>query len=262
MDNQKIIIAILILLIIGAIFEYHKQNENNQTNTQKKVTFSTVDDSNYGNPNDVNDNYANHNNMPAIQNMPISGNDYAQSHQTSPDYKLNEAASYERMKQQQFSEQGNVDEQYAPNAYKPYDVSHSYANANVQNFPEMEENSQQYPRGCQSTEIGGYELNVDSLMPSGWKSKSLATSEASDNGNWTKFAPSKQSFNRYITAAGSARLAMNTRNALSRNVGIPLLIRSGVRTPISTEQVLFGDSSFRQDEVFNATGVHPKNTHC
>lgn len=220
----------------------------------KKVNFSVVDDTNYGNP-DIS-NY-NMNKLPNVINTPINGDDYAQQNQTSPDYELNDVAKYQKMKQHQAANQGNLMDQY-DNAFQPYNPNKPGASPYSQNFPDMGVNS---PRGCKDTSAAGYELNVDSLMPASWQSKA-ATSEETDNSNWTKFAPSKQSFNRYITAGGSARLAMNTRSALHRNIGTPLLLRSGTRTPISTDQVIFNDSGYRQDSVFNSTGVYPQNTSC
>lgn len=108
----------------------------------------------------------------------------------------------------------------------------------------------------------GYQLNVDHLMPASWRGPSNCAGLAVDDTQWSKYAPSKESFDRYITAAGSARLAVNTRSPLARQVGIPLLLRPGPPIPISTKEHEFNDSSFRQDTVFNSVGYYPGNDDC
>lgn len=107
-------------------------------------------------------------------------------------------------------------------------------------------------------------LNVDSLMPASWRgSKNTSTAQGyRDQEMWAKYAPTKDAFDRYVTAAGSARLSINTRDGLQRNLGVPLLLRQGPAIPLSTREHAFNDSSFRQQAIYNATGAFPQSTSC
>jgi hypothetical protein len=69
------------------------------------------------------------------------------------------------------------------------------------------------------------------------------------------------SFDRYVTAAGSARLGMNTR---SRNPtgGVRNLLLSGTPLPVSGSEVAFNDSGFRQDLAYNSLGFYPAQASC
>lgn len=143
---------------------------------------------------------------------------------------------------------------YGENEGAAYDAS----------YPNAEDMSSKYPRGCGSaTSADGYQLNVDSLMPASWRGGAQSCGDQSEAGSqWAKYAPTKESFDRYITAAGSARLSLNTRSPLGRQTGTPLLLRQGPAVPISAQEYPWNDSGFRQDLVFNQTGRYPTSTAC
>ncbi len=107
------------------------------------------------------------------------------------------------------------------------------------------------------------QLDLDKLVPSNWRgTQDCASPVATDKSNWAKFAPTREAFNQYITAAGSARLGINTRNPLSRRIGTPLLLREGPSVPMSTTQIPFNDSAYRNDLIYNSTGFYPKSGWC
>ena len=119
---------------------------------------------------------------------------------------------------------------------------------------------------------GASNMNIDNLMPGSWRnpmSNSMAgsgggscMSENAAQSLWSKYSPSARSFSNAITAAGSARLSLNTRSALTRNIGLPNLLRQGPAVPVSSQAVMFNDSSFRADSVFNAVGAYPTLSEC
>jgi len=124
------------------------------------------------------------------------------------------------------------------------------------------------PLSRYATSIGeqtGYKLSVDSLMPGSWKAPASSTFATADQQQWAKYAPTKAAFDKYITAGGSVRAPLNTRSPLARQVGIPYLIRQGPPIPLSSKDVIFNDSGFRQDLVYNSTGYYPLSStavHC
>jgi hypothetical protein len=199
-----------------------------------------------------NGNGNNLNMIPMAQNGPINSDSYALQHQTSPDYKPSSSAEYNRMMQKQMENQKNMEESVHPISYQ--DPKNS-------NYVSVHDNQMEEVQDCNHKQGRG-ELNIDKLMPASWQSNATNNSEATDNSNWAKYAPTKESFSRYIAAGGSARLSMNTRSARSRIVGIPLLLRSGVKIPIGTDSIPFSGSSLREDQIFNATGVHPQKNNC
>lgn len=115
--------------------------------------------------------------------------------------------------------------------------------------------------GCNSDKWG-YQLNVDHLMPASWRGTAGCGAGSVDETEWSKFAPSKSAFSRYITASGSARLSLNTRSPLGRQVGTSLLLRPSPPLPLSAKEHEFNDSSFRADLVMQSTGMYPENTDC
>jgi hypothetical protein len=109
-------------------------------------------------------------------------------------------------------------------------------------------------------------LDMNTLMPQNWRSEgdvgSGCSGDASTLGaqTWAKFAPTKAAFNQYITAAGSARLGVNTR--IKTPGGVRSLLRGGAPVPITASEIIFQDSSFRQDLLQNATGIYPTLGMC
>ena len=111
-------------------------------------------------------------------------------------------------------------------------------------------------------QCGGY-LDADKLMPESWRGGVSGCPSSATQGpsqNWAKFAPTKEAFNQYITAAGSARLGVNTR--VKAPGGVRSLLRGGPTVPLSSTQVTFNDSGFRNDLVYNSTGFYPDTAHC
>lgn len=148
-----------------------------------------------------------------------------------------------------------------PAAYYPYSGGQGAAAYDAA-YPNEEDMSSLFPRGCPTSQQAGYQLNVNSLMPAAWRSNTSCSDAALDGSQWTKYAPSKEAFDRYITAQGSARLSLNTRNPSSRIVGIPDLLRQPPPQPLSAENIVFNDSSMRLDNVFRAMGSYPSSTAC
>lgn len=148
-----------------------------------------------------------------------------------------------------------------PASYFPYSSGSAAANYDAA-YPNEEDMSSLYPRGCPTSQQAGYGLNVNSLMPAAWRSNTQCT-DAVDGSQWTKYAPTKEAFDRYITAQGSARLSLNTRSSSARQIGIPNLLRSQPPMPLAAEQIVFNDSSLRQDLVFRQLGRYPvSSTEC
>ena len=147
-----------------------------------------------------------------------------------------------------------------PSAYFPYAGNTRGAAAYDSAYPNEEDMSSQYPRGCPSAV--GYELNVNSLMPASWRAGSVTDSAVVDGSQWSKYAPTRESFDRYITAQGSARLSLATRSPLGRIVGIPDLLRQAPPMPLSASEISFIDSENRLDAIYSAVGRYPTSTEC
>lgn len=111
-------------------------------------------------------------------------------------------------------------------------------------------------------------LNVNHLMPASWRNEKPCTAlNDTDTTEWAAYAPSKQAFDSYITTAGSARLSVNTRSAISRQTGMPnplLDLRGGggPPVPIGSNAMTFNDSDARQSIMYDATGIYPELNWC
>lgn len=125
-----------------------------------------------------------------------------------------------------------------------------------------------YPQGEDSASLtsdgapGDYQLSLNSLMPAGWGQSAGCGADATD-GQWGKFAPTKQQFEQYITASGSARYGMNTRtqNPTGGVQGLTNLIWP-VAAPVTGGEIPFNDSSFRQDLVYDSMNFYPAQAAC
>lgn len=114
---------------------------------------------------------------------------------------------------------------------------------------------------------GGKSMSLSSLMPQSWKQagtpvsnlNSGAASLSSQNNDWSKFAPTKEAFAKYVSTAGSARLSTNSKGkgALSRQVGVPLLLMQKPKINVTSKNFSFNDSSNRMDLVAETTGSYP-----
>jgi hypothetical protein len=99
-------------------------------------------------------------------------------------------------------------------------------------------------------------------MPGSWRDGDKCPDGSDPNSQWAKYAPTKDAYWRYVTAAGSARTAVNTRIPW-RIVGQPLLLRPGTATPLTHSWATpFGESSLRQDVLANSSGVYPQWNAC
>ena len=160
---------------------------------------------------------------------------------------------------------GNVGNQVVQQAmdsnYLPYQAAGA-GQAYRASFPESED-----PASISAPPAARYQMNLDQLMPASWRGPSATSGEGdgcaeSVDGQWAKYAPTKGAFARYQSAAGSARLSMNTRNTNKRNLGVRNLLRPSPPLPMSTREFAFNDSSFRNDLVYNATGFYPEDASC
>jgi hypothetical protein len=150
------------------------------------------------------------------------------------------------------------------------------------NFPTEEDSAARFPRNP-GTDSGpdsvcspsgdskhGYNLDVNHLMPASWRGGKKCGAESEDETQWAAYAPSKAAFDSYITTAGSARLAVNTRTPQARQIGLPNLVKDAVQgcgaggapVPIGTDAVLFNDSDLRQNAIYNSVGKFPEMAWC
>lgn len=163
------------------------------------------------------------------------------------------------------------------NMETPYAAQAPMAPANDGQWPDSSSPYARYPK--MSSEYGrgvangmdapspddfgyGPTLNVDRLMPASWRKGDSCGDLSEDEAEWARYAPSAGAFDRYITAAGSARLSLNTRSPLARITGTPNLLRQAPKVPVGAFQSEFLDSDFRQSLMFNATGNYPISTDC
>lgn len=129
-------------------------------------------------------------------------------------------------------------------------------------YPHM---AQEAGRGAMMPEDPNHNMEVDKLMPTSWRLDSNAgcpQSESEDQAEWTRYAPSREAFNNYITAAGSARMSLNTRSPMARQVGLANPLRPGVKVPLGGYQSDFLDTDMRQTAIYNATGQYPESLAC
>lgn len=107
-----------------------------------------------------------------------------------------------------------------------------------------------------------YDLSLQALMPASWRGNDACSASDMQSGdNWDQYAPTKQAFDNYVVAAGSARLGLNTR---TRNPtgGVNYLLRPSPPVPVSGADISFNDSGFRQDLVYSSMGFYPANVQC
>ncbi len=161
----------------------------------------------------------------------------------------------------------DMERPYASNA-PAYDGMWPDSSSDNAHYPRMEpENGRgmmdDLPCDATSDDMGrGPTLNVAPLMPASWRKDPGCGDLSEDEAQWARYAPSAGAFDRYITAAGSARLSLNTRSPLARITGTPNLLRQAPKVPIGAFQSEFLDSDFRQSLMFNATGNYPMSTNC
>lgn len=114
-------------------------------------------------------------------------------------------------------------------------------------------------------------MNIDNLMPQNWRNGApgsiggaggMSCSNMQAEQLWSRYSPSRGAYSNFVTAAGSARLTLNTRSALNRTIGLPNLLRQGPAVPVSSQAVLFNDSGYRQDSYYNAVGAYPQLSSC
>lgn len=196
-------------------------------------------------------------------NMVMDGADYANTYmgQESPD-------------------PSTCPEQPVPEPWKPYTSGDAYpVQAMNANYPDetsphsLNAQTMDYGPGqggqcapdTNTSGPGDYLMDPETLLPGSWRKGGSNTScpEGTDpNSQWTKYAPSREAYERYITASSSARLSVNTRNAINRITGTPVLLRSATFTPLSHSSYTFNDSSLRQDQIADATGIYPGEHRC
>ena len=84
-------------------------------------------------------------------------------------------------------------------------------------------------------------FNVLKLMPEACGTNEQCTGNlAADASQWSRYAPAKEAFAKYIQASGSSRLGMNTRNPSARITGINTSpFRPQPSVPLSVRQVDF-----------------------
>lgn len=238
MTHVALIIIIVVLVlgvagILGYIFWPKKKSSTASSFNKKNSSMNKMD-----------------------MNHPMSGYTYSQrnyaGHAQNPQY--SSAANLNSCSGSTTAPEPVAQSPYSGFAAAAYDAR----------YPNEESLSSRYPRGCGATgSMQGYTMNVDSLMPASWKSSCSGASQSMGaDSQWAKYAPSKKAFDRYITAAGSVRLALNTRSPLGRQVGTSLLLRQGAPVPLGSSEMPFHDSSFRQDLMYQETGRYPSSSSC
>lgn len=127
-----------------------------------------------------------------------------------------------------------------------------------------------YPQNEQPQTLDmGTSFEISSLMPSNWRNGPLMPQGSGPCGAsqssqeiWAKYSPSKEAFDRYLTAQGASRLGISTRSAYGRIQGQRNLLLQGANVPVSSHAVVFNDSDARQSTYWNATGAWPSVTDC
>lgn len=166
-----------------------------------------------------------------------------------------------------------------PSAYYPYTGGNSAAAFDAA-YPNEMDMSSTYPRGSLGNRARNdgsgfnYTMSVDNLMPAAWRSNGYQNVQyqgmSQDSGVgcdggacglWSQYAPSRQAFDRYITAGGSARLSLSTRDSISK-LGMRDPLRPQPPMPLAAENVVFNDSSHRLDQIYQASGSYPRSTAC
>jgi hypothetical protein len=105
-----------------------------------------------------------------------------------------------------------------------------------------------------------YAINPDNLMPGSWREGVSCGDGTDPNSQWAKYHPTREKYNRYITAAGSARLGVMTRSPLRKILGTQNFLRSATSTPLSTTEASpFMASSHRDQAIFSAVGQYPQH---
>lgn len=152
---------------------------------------------------------------------------------------------------------GEPEVQPAPLGFAPYGATDD--SSYFADYPQSEDPSSVTGDGSPSS----YDMNLSALMPASWRGAGNCASvdAGGEVDEWGKYAPSKASFENYITAAGSARLGMNTR-VRNPTGGIANLLRPAPPVPMSAADVTFNDSSFRQDLVYDSMGMYPTQVQC
>lgn len=142
--------------------------------------------------------------------------------------------------------------------YTPQGQGGLYDNA----YPNEQDRSSLQMRGGNAASLGS--MNINQLLPASWRPNAQPTNaaEMGSDALWTKYAPTRQAFDQYVTAAGSARLRLNTRSPLGRQTGIVDLTRAPPQVPLTADNFVFNDSSMRLDLVQRATGRYPTSTNC
>ena len=122
-------------------------------------------------------------------------------------------------------------------------------------------------RDTRSTCGDMYQRNGEeaNLMPAKWRKNDAQGFDDSVD-KWARYAPTKKAHKNYIQAAGIMRLRTPGygHKPLGRLIGSDPFIglRPPVKTPISTGEVMFNDSHYRQDAIYNHTGLYPDSVSC
>ena len=107
-----------------------------------------------------------------------------------------------------------------------------------------------------------FTLSASNLLPASWR-EGADSSQEDPNSLWAKNHPTKERYQRYITASGSARLGVITRSPMRKVVGQANLLRSGVSTPITAASISpWNDSSHRLHAIYDAHGAFPEDHSC
>lgn len=111
------------------------------------------------------------------------------------------------------------------------------------------------------------EMDVRRLMPvgGGWRGdKDNCGDDDLDTTAFGRWAPKARQFRDFISTGGSARFGINTRtkSPIGGIASLRDMLVGSAPTPLTREPILFGDSSHRQDLVFEATGKYPELRNC
>lgn len=116
------------------------------------------------------------------------------------------------------------------------------------------------------TDSNKFAMNAENLLPGSWRSGTACAANQEDpvDAQWTKYHPTRERYQRFITSAGSVRMGIQSRSPHSKVMGLPNMLRSGTATPLTNTPVMFGDSSHRLHAIQEATGMFPgfHNSTC
>ncbi len=87
------------------------------------------------------------------------------------------------------------------------------------------------------------QLNLASMMPQDWGSSASSAIDSKSMDDYSKYSPTKEGINRYVSGSGSIRFQSISRSASGRKYGYSSLLRSQPPTALSSGDGVYFNSS-------------------